>query len=406
MTTEIRAARADEMEKFSSLQRYVFAENDAEGLDAQSPVQPEWTTCAFVDGRIAATMGAFPFRMRLNGAPVDVAGVTAVGTYPEYRRTGLLRQVMEQGMLEQREREQSLAILWASFGAIYQRFGFGLASTWVRYDFDPRQAALEDGSPLAGSVRMLALDEARPIIERIYVEYSRPRTLDVHRAPAYWDSVFRKRPKRERYYAVYFDGGGEPRGYVYYETKWREGGLSNPEPEPNQLMSVPEFVAVDVDAFRGLWEYLRSHDLVARIEMAGVPEDDPARSLMLEPRELRRVTGDGIWLRVVDVECALPQRPYGDRGELAIAIVDDDLCEWNNGTYLLETNGAESEVTRTDREADISMPARSLASLISGHDSATFLARAGLIEARDEQTLRLADRLFATSYRPHCGTGF
>ena len=53
MTTEIRAARADEMAEFSRLQRYVFAENDAEGPDAESPVQPDWTTCAFVDGRIA-----------------------------------------------------------------------------------------------------------------------------------------------------------------------------------------------------------------------------------------------------------------------------------------------------------------------------------------------------------------
>ncbi|HJM89744.1 MAG TPA: GNAT family N-acetyltransferase [Dehalococcoidia bacterium] len=406
MTTEIRAARADEMAEFSCLQRYVFAENDAEGPDAESPVQPDWTTCAFVDGRIAATMGAFLFRMRLNGAAVDVAGVTAVGTYPEYRRTGLLRRVMEQGLREQREREQSLAILWASFGAIYQRFGYGLASTWVRYELDPRQGALEDASPLAGAVRLLALDEARPIIERLYIEYSGPRTLDVHRAPAYWDSVFRERPKRQRYAAVYFDEGGEPRGYALYETKWREGGVSKPEPGPNQLMTVQEFVAVDVDAFKGLWEYLCRHDLVARIEMPGVPEDDPARSLMLEPRELRRITGDGIWLRVVDVERALPQRPYGDRGELSIAIVDDGLCEWNNGTYLLETNGVESEVTRTDREPDISMPARSLASLISGHDSASYLARAGLIEARDEQALSLADRLFATVYRPHCGTGF
>lgn len=137
-----------------------------------------------------------------------------------------------------------------------------------------------------------------------------------------------------------------------------------------------------------------------------MPEDDPAPSLLLEPRELRRRTMDGIWLRVVDVERALPQRLYGDRGKITLAVTGDDLCEWNNGSFLLETDGEQSEVTRTDREADLTMPPRTLASLISGHSSATNLARAGLLEARDERALRTADRLFETAYRPYCPDGF
>jgi predicted acetyltransferase len=52
------------------------------------------------------------------------------------------------------------------------------------------------------------------------------------------------------------------------------------------------------------------------------------------------------------------------------------------------------------------VPIRSLASLIAGHNSATELRRAGLLDAKDDGALRLADRLFATEYPPYCPDGF
>ncbi len=404
MSVEIRAVTADEIPDLTRLNAYAFANNDDDPADEQT-LQPEWTLCAFVDGQLAASHATYPFRMRFNGVAANAAGVTAVATYPEFRRRGLLRQIMDRTFPEQREQGQSIAILWASFGAIYQRFGYGLASTETRYELDPRYAAFEDGEPAPGTVSLTPLDEARPIMERIYIEHSRPRNLMLHRAPQLWDARLRERDKLKNYYAIYRNDAGEPRGYVQYTTKWRNDG-GGTKPGPNQELRISGLIALDLEAYRGLWESLRKHDLVSRIIWQGAPEDDPMPSLLLEPRELRRKTLDGIWLRVVDVEAALPQRLYGDRGEITLAISGDDLCEWNNGSYLLETDGERSEVTRTDRDADLTMPPRTLASLISGHDSATQLARAGLLEARDEQALRTADRLFATSYRPHCPDGF
>ncbi|MFL2523524.1 MAG: GNAT family N-acetyltransferase [Candidatus Azotimanducaceae bacterium] len=63
-----------------------------------------------------------------------MAGISVIGTRPEYRRQGLVRTIMTRAFAEQRERGQTLAGLWASQAAIYQRYGFlpcGLES-WVR----------------------------------------------------------------------------------------------------------------------------------------------------------------------------------------------------------------------------------------------------------------------------------
>ena len=404
---EIRPCKdKDELDAYGRVVAYVFANNDSSDVEHElATTQPDWTTCAFVDGKLVSTMGTFPFTVRLNGAPMAMGGVTAVGTLPEQRRKGLLRKVMTLGLETMRDRGQSCAILWASMGAIYQRFGYGLASTYVSYRFDPRFAQLGSDVPVAGSVSLETQDEAYPVIKRIYIEAATPRNLHIHRSAVLWDmSTLRPRKKGDKtYIAVHRDESGEPRGYVVYHTKEGDHEGSG----PNQEMVVRDFVALDMNAWRALWEYIRRHDLVGRVDIAGcVGEDDPAPDLLLEPRMLNRRTNDAIWLRVVDVEKALPQRPYGDRGELVFAVDGDDVCPWNNGTFLLETDGLTTDVRRTDRTADLTMSPNALASLFAGHRTATYLSRAGRLVKANDAALRTVDRLFHTEYPPHCPDGF
>jgi predicted acetyltransferase len=393
--TEIRPITEDELPELQRITAYAFG-----GFGGQPPpwIHPDWTTCAFVDGRIATTYGAWPFRVRLNGRSVAMAGVTMVATLPEFRRRGLLRQVMTRALAEQRERGQAIAILWASMGAIYQRFGFGLASSNVTYEVDPRQVAFVRGDVATGSVRLHTRDEARPIFEALYREFSAPRNLVIQRSGALWD--IRQQGERQ-HFGVYYDGRGEPRGFVGFEKG------TDPTLTPDQTIDINDWAALDPDAYRGLWEFVGHHDLVRRARWHRPPADDPAPLLFLEPRELHRRTADAIWMRITDVAAALPQRPYADAGVLTIA-VEDDLCPWNRGTYGLETTGDETHVERIEggTSADLTMPVSSLAVLLSGHRSATTLGRAGLLDAADGDVLQRADRLFATAYAPWCNDSF
>ena len=214
MNVEVRPARADEMVEFRRVLGYVFADSEFDPESEENAlVVPEWTTCAFVDGQLASTLAAYPFRMRFNGATADVGGLTAVGTLPQYRRRGLLRRTITQSFREQRERGQSMAILWASFGGIYQRFGYGLASNAVLYEFDPRWAGLHAGLESHGTIAAtIDRDAAMPTMKQIYRKYSGPRHLMLHRADAAWNfGVCRALDKKHKtHIATYRDASGEP----------------------------------------------------------------------------------------------------------------------------------------------------------------------------------------------------
>ena len=335
MTTEIRACRPEEMDAYYAIERYVFA-SDTLVDPTVAATLPEWTTCGFVDGKLVATMGTFPFTVRLNGAAVKMGGVTQVGTLPSHRRQGLLRQIMRKGFEEMRERDQPFAILWASMGAIYQRFGYGTAAPRAWYTFDPRYAGFQEELQDTGSISMETPEEAYATIKQLYIESATAKTMHIHRSRALWqaDTLRREDKAPAVHVAVYRNADGEPRGYLVYQV----GQEDRVAPGPNHKMTVRDFVWLDMAAYRGLWNFIRRHDLVGQVTMT-VPDDDPAPELLLEPRMLQKHTSDGIWMRVTDAEKALASRPYGDRGELVIDLPTDDMCPWNAGRWMIETDG-------------------------------------------------------------------
>ncbi|MDA0350978.1 MAG: GNAT family N-acetyltransferase [Chloroflexi bacterium] len=188
MTVEFRAAHEDELADYLRVVKYVFAvpPNDPnEQEPSRWRLRPEHTMCAFVDGQLVSSYAANDFTVRLNGAPVRMAGVTNVGTLPGYRRRGLVRELVTRGLADARDRGQSCAILWASYGAIYQRFGYGLASTHTTYTWDPRYGALS-GPPVDGQTDVVEPAVGRPIAEALLASYVQPRNLVIERSEQSW----------------------------------------------------------------------------------------------------------------------------------------------------------------------------------------------------------------------------
>ncbi|MYD42300.1 MAG: GNAT family N-acetyltransferase [Gammaproteobacteria bacterium] len=400
---EFRAIQQEERQAFSNVVKYVFADSSIEVNEDEDNLKNEWTTAAFHNGKIVATSGGYPFTMRFNGKDMQADGLTAVGTAPGFRRRGLVREMVTQRLHQVHEdAKQSVSILWASMGAIYQRFGYGLASTHVSSEFDPRYASFQFASTQEGYVRILEKDEGLPIIQKLYDVFIQDRTLDLYRDNDMWKHHFGNK-KRRSYVAVYFAANDEPQGYVAYNT--REDRKLAEDGGPDQRLQVREFIYLNITAYRGLWEFLREHDLVRFVDMQ-MPLDDPSFNLLLEPRILGSDVWDGIWLRVVDASQALTERIYNHAGTIVLEVHDDAECPWNERRFLLETDGTRTEVAETNQSADATISPNGLASLLSGNATLSQLHRAGRADVADIAKLAQFDSLFATTYRPFCRDGF
>ena len=404
---EVRAPSEAEAAAFDAVPHYVFAitPEDVKTYSTQPvPLAAAVRLGVYVDGNVATTYGWIPWQVRLNGRPTSIPGVTAVGTYPQFRRRGHLRRLMAKAMEVHRERGEPIVMLWASMGAIYQRLGYGRGSEWAHYNADPRYIGLREPFTWDGEIRLIdqASEAERAIVERVYDEWARPRNLVPIRDAARWTHLWWEAQWRGYHVAVAEDASGRARGSIAYKTKenWVPG-----EPGPDQAMEIQGLFALDLDARRALWQYVRAHDLVLRARFEKMEPDDPIQDLLLEPRELRRFTGDGMWVRIVDVPRALEARPYSEAGELTLR-VHDNLAPWNDTTWRFETDGEQTRVVEAaGATADLDLSINALASLLTGFRSATRIERAGMLSG-DPGAVRRADAIFATAYAPHMPEGF
>lgn len=405
MSLEIRRPTNEEMRAYRAVGKYAFGNNAPETEDNIVPFAPEWALAAYDGDTPVATAGAFPFRIQFNGRSVAADGITGVATDPGYRRQGLVRRLITELLQRSHENGVPLSILWASMGAIYQRFGYGLASYHVLYELDPRDIVFQSGEPAVGHTRRIETDEALEVLPQVYDRYAEPRNLLLHRPPELWKMMLSRQGDRDTHVAVHYGRDGSAEAYCVYQAHW-----PGPEtPLPNHLMHVHDFAWLTTNGYRGIWEYLKAHDLVRELTWARVPDDDPASAMFLEPRRLRRQTDDGVWLRVVDAGAALAARGYDLPGEATLRVVGDELCPWNDGCYRLRTsgNGGAPEVERLDGvEAHVEVTPNALASLIVGQFNVSQLWRAGRLDCQAPELLPQLDCLFSTRFRPTCANGF
>jgi predicted acetyltransferase len=365
---------------------------------------------AFEGERSVGCAGAYTLRLTIPGGEADAAGVTLVAVLPSHRRRGILSALMRQQLDEIRERREPLAILWASEGAIYGRFGYGLATLQGSFEIDRSRATYARPSELVGQVRLVTGEEAERVFPALY-EAMRVETPGfLSRSEAWWhwgmlrDAEEMRRRGGPKMLAV-LEVDGRPEGYAIYRIKAEWDGRG-----PKGELSVREVVATTPRAELGLWRWLLDTDLIALVRASLSTPQHPLLLALAEPRRLGLTLGDGLWVRLVDLPEALGARSYAAAGRVVLQ-VRDAFCPWNEGRWALAATGdhgggSSAEVSRTDDEPDLALDVADLGAVYLGGFRFDDLARAGRVIERRPGAVRSADRLFAVGRTPYCSTMF
>jgi predicted acetyltransferase len=400
MSLEIRPIRESEIEQAEELTAYAF--NNTERRDLAALVERaklfsvDWSLASFEDGEMTAFVRTVPFAQRINGRGLSFGAVGPVVSAPQHRRKGHVGAVLRRALEIMRERGQVISGLHTPHPTLYQRYGWEIASETRVYAFPPKDITLKSEPSERGRARQVTPDDWQQL-DRLYRAHSKARNGALHRAEIWWrEGVLLNSQPNKIDAAIWEDGTGEAQGYVLI--------LQPTRPErwmPNFL--VRELVALTPDAYLNLLAYVLRHDLPDKIVWRA-PVDDPLHSLVDDARKLKVSIEYDMMLRIVDVEAALRQRPAADGGPgVSLSVkIEDRAAPWNEGVWRLTSADGALEVERGDGEADISLSATTLAPLYNGFLSASQLAIAGRLQAKDETAVATADALFATTHPPFC----
>ncbi|MGI8824825.1 MAG: GNAT family N-acetyltransferase [Chloroflexota bacterium] len=413
MSVEVRPIAPDQLGAFIRAFSAAFLETISP--DDLRQWQRTWERTGVIDRAIAAydgdtivgTSATKPFQLTVPGpASIPVAGVTAVSVLPTYRRRGILTEMTRREFESARHRGEIAAILYASEGVIYGRYGYGPATFAAHYSITTDRVAFVPAVQDGGMLALVDAAEGRRRIPEIANRHSRLRPGSIPRAEANWDDWFEDAGKEhdgmsEAFFVIHQDRNRHDDGFVAY----RSTGASLPT-GPRNTVTVTRLTALSDEAYVSLWGYVLHLDLVGEVNAGNRPLQEPLRWLMTDPRRLRTTSvGDGLWVRLLDIPACLEGRHYLCVGSLTVE-VRDAFCPANTGTYALEVGPNGARCARTNLNADLVLGVAQLGSLYLGGVSFSELAHGTLVEERRSGALLQADRMFMSPIAPWCTTDF
>jgi len=372
------------------------------------------TLAAFDGDTIVGGTGAFSFQMRVPGAMAAVAGVSLVAVLPSHRRQGILSALMRRQLADVSERGEVVAVLFASESGIYGRYGYGRASWHAAYRLQRGEGTLAPGAPADPGLRLRIAEplSARAELAKVYDLALAERPGLYARTEPWWDRLLTdlhsEDGSSQQIRCVLAEDDSGPRAYAVFTSTecWDEdAGL------PRGVLEVSEALATDPAGTAALWDNLLSRDLVSEFHARMRPVDDPLLYLLADPRRVRSVVSDGLWVRLVDVGRALAQRHYASPVDVVIEVADE-LCPQNAGRWRLAAEagvapaGFRATCERTTAPADVVLPVWAVGAAYLGGTGLKAMANAGLITEATPGSLAALSTAMSWEPAPWCPMTF
>jgi predicted acetyltransferase len=405
---ELRPVTREELPAFTRTDLAAFGERPSDPARLEldwTGLELDRTLAAFDGDEIVGTGRLFSFELTMPGGQLlPAAAVSWIAVLPTHRRRGILTAIKRTQLDDAAERGEPLAMLYASEGGIYRRFGYGIATSSIGVTVESRYSAFLHPVP-PGKVRLVEDDEARKVFPEIFDRVRRAQPGAVQRVDAWWPDQFFWRESDERgtrFHCAYESPEGALDGYASYrfDARWDNG--------PQGTLHVHDLVTATPAARAVLWRYLLDVDLVETVKAWVVPIDEPLRWLLRESRRMQVTRmGESLWVRVLDAPAALAARTYAATGRVVFEVVDPFRPDGAAaGRFALDGGPDGADARRTSEEPDLVLEVAELGGILLGGVHPTTLARAGLIEERTAGALAVADAMFAVEPLPFSMTEF
>jgi predicted acetyltransferase len=284
--------------------------------------------------------------------------------------------------------------------ALYRRYGWERAESKVSYSFEPKAVKLRFRS--SGGHAEQGSADAWERLDKIFQEKTRNSNGPFARSEPWWKygvlAHFDNPKLIENDIVLWVDNEGRDQGYVVYMNR-------NMAPQGNwtpQEVWIRDFVALTSDAYIGLWEHMKTHDLAGRISGEMHPAD-PFRHICEDPFTVQTREPDGAMLRIVDVEQAFAQRPFvGTRPAMFTAQIEDRNLAWNNGTWRIEGAEGQMRAERTDATTDVEFDVNALAAMFTGFLRPSVAVATGFARLHRPDALTEMEQVFSVLDAPYC----
>jgi predicted acetyltransferase len=277
-----------------------------------------------------------------------------------------------------------IAALTVSEATLYGRYGFGNAAAAATWKIESRRAGWI-GPEVGGRVDYITRDLARSLAPGLHARVMPSRPGELAMPESHWGRFTGTDPDAEKPGAVravqYSTPAGDVTGVAMYTV------TENHDDYTKSSARIEYLLAVDDEAYAGLWRFLLSLPLVSTVTASELSTDEPLLWMLADQRAARITISDHHYVRILDVPAVLGARRYAGAGQLVIEVADP--LGISEGRWLLEASDdgsagtASADGVDTGRIPVLRTGTTELSAMCLGGVSPAALAAAGRIETTD-----------------------
>jgi len=371
---EIRQLIEEEFDISTDLGEYAFQYKltPVDRTERRTRFKPEQAWGAFENGQLLAKLMLLPLQIYIHGKPFNMGGLAGVATWPENRRSGLVRGLLDQALRVMKDHGQTISCLNPFSFAYYRKFGWELMTEHRKYTIPVNQFPARKN--FEGRVRRDLRDVA--LLDQIYRPFAQRYNGTLIRDHDWWEKSVLDEDGHD---VVYFSEEGIPQGYALYNVTNRE-------------LTIEEFVYHNEMAREALWTYFANHDsMVNQAVIRFVPMDDFLPFLLDNPRFNQEII-PYFMARIVDAEPFIHNYPFQAlEADTTLKLqIEDTTAPWNDGLWQLhvssEGRGQLSKISEPSSEAELTCDIQTLTTMLMGYRRPQEMYRYGRLAGEESAT--------------------
>ncbi|MBH0346018.1 GNAT family N-acetyltransferase [Bacillus cereus] len=314
---------------------------------------------------LAAKLHLIPFHIYIGKEKFKMGGVAGVATYPEYRRSGYVKELLQHSLQTMKKDGYTVSMLHPFAVAFYRKYGWELCADLLVCHMTKSDLVMK--KQVNGTVKRFSKEHHPEEVEKLYETFAERFSGMLIRNEKWWLQVVYD----DLTLAIYYDKDKTAAGYMLYKIE-------------NNKMTVEEFVPLHNEARNGLWNFICQHDsMIKELEMT-VSKNEPLLYTLQEPRVKTEIKPYFMG-RIVDVEQFLKQYElnWNNVQQEVILNITDSFAPWNNVSVRL----ANYEITIIEEPMDkgIKLDINALSTILLGYKRPLELNELELISGSEEE---------------------
>lgn len=376
------------LKQFNELLRYVFQvtdsdleeggyEDESEIIRAKRPVLREadvygWFT---ENDQLVSQLAIYPCEVNIHDKVYNMAGLTGVGTYPEYASLGLMSDLITLGLKKMRDNKQWISYLYPYSIPYYRRKGWEIMSDKISFEIKDTQ--LPKPASVPGYVERANIDHEDVL--SVYNAFALQNHGAMIRQDLNWEEYWRWENEEERIAAIYYNAEGIPQGFCFY---WIA----------EEVFHIKEMVYLNQEARLGLWNFVSAHFSMVDVIQGDTYKNEPI-AFLFEDSEIKETIEPYFMARIVDVEEFIKEYPFTTTGKPFHFVIEDPLAEWNNRAFSLVWDENDA-LTVSDEPIGnpVYLDIQTLTCLLMNYKRPSYLYRIERLKT-DKETLRTLERI-------------